>query len=87
MPEAFQGVVVEIDVGDLDLGRVERVYINGKAMVLGGDLNPAGGQVHDRRLIPGGRTAALGLAAQASPEQLVPQADAENRALATTLRL
>jgi len=47
MAEARDGLVVEVDVSDLDIGW-QRVGIDRKAMVMGGDLDSAGRKVFDR---------------------------------------
>ena len=44
--EAFDGLVVEIDVGDLDVGW-EGVGVDGEAVVLAGDGDLAGAEVFD----------------------------------------
>ena len=47
MPQAGDGFVVEVDVGDLDIGR-QAFFRNRKAVVMGCYLYLAGGQVLDR---------------------------------------
>ena len=44
---ALDGVVVQVDVADLDLRR-ERIRIDREAMILGGDMDETGLQVLDR---------------------------------------
>lgn len=44
MAEAFDGVVVEIDVVDFDIGG-EGVGVDSVAVVLGGDVDAAGGVI------------------------------------------
>ena len=45
MAEAFVRVIVQIEVGDFDIARRERVGINGKAVILGGDFDFLGAQI------------------------------------------
>jgi len=42
--QAGDGLVVEIDMGDLDIGR-QRVGIDGETVVVRGNFDPASGQV------------------------------------------
>jgi hypothetical protein len=48
--EAFDGVVVQVDVRDHTTGVFERFAIDREAVVLAGDLDPAGVEVLDRLL-------------------------------------
>ena len=50
VPQAFDGLVVEVEVGDLHVGR-QGVGINGKSVILGGDGYPPRLEVFDR-LVP-----------------------------------
>jgi hypothetical protein len=47
---AFVGVVVEIDVGDLDVAGGERFRIDTEAVILGGDFDFFGEQVLHRMI-------------------------------------
>ena len=46
--QAFEGLIVQVDVGELDFVGVDGVWIYGEVVVVGGDLNFAGGVVADR---------------------------------------
>ena len=79
VPHALESLVIEIDVAELDVagkrGRIDR-----EAVVLGGDLDPAGSLVTHR--VIGASMAELeleGLAAEGLAQKLVSQADAEDR--------
>ena len=76
---AFEGLVVEVDVAGLDVGG-KRGGIDGEAVVLGGDLDLARSLVADR--LVGAAVAELELerlAAEGLAQELVAQADAEDR--------
>src|SRR5258708_5179056 len=79
MAEAFERVVIEIDVGEVDVVCVERLGVDREAVVVRGDFDASGGLVED------GMVAAAmsefqfeGLAAEGEAEDLLAQADAEN---------
>ena len=79
VPEAFEGLVVEVDVARLDVGG-QGGGVDGEAVVLGGDLDLAGALVADR--VVGAAVAELeleGLGAEGLAQELVAQADAEDR--------
>src|SRR5687768_2988554 len=48
MAEPLQSLIVEIDVGVLDVVLTERVRIDGESVILRGDLHPAGAQILHR---------------------------------------
>ena len=80
MAEAFQRLVVQIDVGELDLVQVERIGIHREAVIVRRDLHLVGELVQHR--VIGAAMAELqlvGLAAKREAENLMAQADAENR--------
>ncbi len=52
MPEAFEGPVIKIDMGDFNFVWRQAVGIHNKAVVLGGDFHRPGGQVSDRMIGP-----------------------------------
>ena len=80
--EALDGPVVEVDVRELGAA-AERVDVDGEAVVLRGDLDLAGGQIHDRLVAAVvAELELVGAAAEREPEDLVPEADAEDRHLA-----
>src|SRR6202521_5951748 len=82
MAEAFQGLVVEIDVGDLDVVLAERVGVDGEAMVLGCDLDPAVTQILDRMIAAAvAELQLVGLSAEGQAEELMAEADPEDRNL------
>ena len=93
-PQPLDGAVVEVDVGQLGraevrapadrLVGVERVLSarpdHGEAMILGGDLDAPGAQVLDRVVGAAVPEAQLvGVEARRAAQQLVPEADAEDR--------
>ena len=80
--QPFDGLVVEVDVRDLELGR-QGLGIDGEAVVLRGDLDRAGLQVLHRLVRAAVAELELErLRAAGQAEQLVAQADAEDRLLA-----
>ena len=77
--QAFERLVVEVDVGELDLVGVDGVGIDGEVVVVGGDFDFAGG------VVANGMVAAVmaelelvGFAAEGESAELVAQADAED---------
>ena len=46
--QAFESLIVQVDVGQLDFVGVDRVGIDGEVVVVGRDLDLAGGVVADR---------------------------------------
>ncbi len=79
--QALDDAVVEVHVGDL--GGAQRVGGDGVVVVLAGDLDAAGGQALDRvvaAVVAEGQL--LGRAAEGGGQQLVAEADAEDRDLA-----
>lgn len=79
MTQAFDGAVIEINMGNLDTGW-QGVGVNGKTVVLRGDTHPTGREIFDR-LIPSpvAEFEFEGLASQSGTKQLMPQADPEDR--------
>ncbi len=78
MPEAFQGLVIKIDMGNFDFIWRKAVRINNKPVVLGCDFDRPGGQVSDRVIGP--VVAEFQFACfspQRQPQYLMAQADAE----------
>ena len=85
MAHAFDGAVVEVDVGDFHVRR-QRVRVHGEPVVLGGDGDPSGAEVLDRLVAAAVAEFQLeGGATEGVAEDLVAQADAENRDLAEQL--
>ncbi len=83
MAEAFERLVVQIDVGDVDVVEVERIGIDREAVIVRGDFHLVGELVEDRMI--GAAVAEfqfVGLAAEGEAEDLVAEADAEDRRLA-----
>ena len=79
VPQALEGLIVEVDVARLDVGG-QRRRVDGEAVVLGGDLDLAGRLVADR--VIGAAVAELeleGLGAEGLAEELMAQADPEDR--------
>ena len=86
VPQALERLIVEVDVAQLDVGW-KSGGIDREAMILGGDLDLAGRLVADR--VVGAAVAELeleGLAAEGLAENLVPEADAEDRESLATRR-
>src|SRR5437868_5453240 len=80
MPESFERLVVEIDVGQLDIARFEGIGIDREAVIVGRDLHFVGDLVEHRMVraaVP--EFELVGLAAQGKAEDLLAQADSENR--------
>src|SRR5258708_33787154 len=79
MAEAFQGLVVEIDVGELDVVLAEGVGIDREAVVLGRDLDPAVAQILDRMIAAAvSELQFVGLSAEGQAEELMAEADTED---------
>ena len=79
MAQSFDGLVVEVDAVDFDFGRKCR-GINGKTVVLGGDLDAAGFQILHRLIGPAMAELELeSAAAECLAEDLVAEANAEHR--------
>ena len=79
MPEAFNRVVVEVDVSDLAIRR-QRVGVDGKAVILSGYLDPSGGQIFDRlitAMMAEGQF--VGASAKRQAHELMAQTDSKNR--------
>ncbi len=78
MAQTFNGLVVEIDLGDFYARLAERVAVDRKTMVLGGDRNLAGAEILDRLIGAAMPELKLeGFPAQSMAEDLVTKADAE----------
>src|ERR1700728_758726 len=77
--KAFEGVVVEVDVGELDFGSVDGVRIDGEVVVVRGDLDLACIVAPDRMI-----TAVMaefelvGFPAEGEADELVAETDAED---------
>ena len=78
--EAFQRLVVQVDVRDFDFVEVERIGIHREAVVVRSDLDLAGDLVQHRVIRAAmAELQLVRLAAERQAEDLVPQADAEDR--------
>jgi len=76
--EAFDGLVIEIDVGDLDVGG-EGVGVDGEAVVLAGDGDRAGAEVFDGLVAAAVAEGEFkGFSAEGVAEDLVAEADGED---------
>ena len=76
--EAFDGLVVEIDVGDLDVGG-EGIGVDGEAVVLAGDGDLAGAEVFDGLVAAAVAEGEFeGFSAEGVAEDLVAEADGED---------
>ena len=82
---AFDRLVVEVDVGDFDFGR-ERIGVDREAVVLRSDGNLSGAEVLDRLVAAAVAEFQFeGAAAVGVGEELVAEADAEDRFFADEL--
>src|SRR5215203_6440241 len=73
------GVVVQVDVRDLDLGR-KRTGVNGKSMIVRSDLDLAGREVFDRLVsaaVP--ELEFVSFAAERRADQLMPETNTKDR--------
>ena len=78
--KTFQGVIVQVHVRDLDVGWIERILVHGEPVVVRCDFNSLAHLVENRVVraaMP--ELELVGLAAECQPQELVAQADAENR--------
>ena len=80
MPQAFERLVVQIDVRQLDFALRQRIGIDGEVVVVRRDLDLAGRQLLYRMIAAVvSELQLVGLAAEREPDQLMAQADAEDR--------
>src|SRR2546426_7229009 len=83
MAKAFQSLVVQIDVCELDVVVAERVGIDGEAVILRRDLHPPAAQIFDRMIAAAVTEFELVRSpAEGQAEELVAETDAEERNLA-----
>ncbi len=83
--DPFHGLVIQVFMPQTG-GIAQRIQINGKTVILGGNLHLAGGHIHNRQVGTMVAEGELdGLAAQGQSKQLVPQTDAEDRFFADKL--
>ena len=83
MPEAFQRLIVQIDVREIHFVQVQRIRIHREAVIVRRDLHLLGHVVQHRMIraaVP--ELELVGLAAERQAENLMAQADAEDRFLA-----
>lgn len=79
MPQTGDGVVIEVDVGDLDIRR-QRLAVNREAVVVRSYLDLAGVEVLDRLVAAAvSEFELVRFAAEDLAEYLVTEADAEHR--------
>src|SRR5690625_1664471 len=77
-PQPLDRLVIQVDVCDLHPALVDRVFINGKSVILGGDLYQTGFEVLHRLVgAPVTDKHLAGRDAFRESHQLMPQADAE----------
>lgn len=83
--KTFDGVVVEVDVGDVATGG-QRVRVNREAMILSGDLDAARYQIFDR-LVPAvmAERQLVSTTAKRKPHQLMTEAYPKHRDTAREL--
>src|SRR5512140_636024 len=80
VPEALVRVIVQVEMSDLEFHGIERVRIDGEAVILRRDLECAGQKVFDRVVATAMAELEFeGLAPECQSEQLVPETDPENR--------
>jgi hypothetical protein len=78
--QAFKRLVVQVNVGQLNFVGIDRVGIDGEVVVVGRDLDLAGGVVLDRVVAAVvAEFELVGLAAEGQTRELVTEADSENR--------
>src|SRR5512140_548501 len=83
MAEALVRSVIQVDMRNLDPGFVQRLRVDGEAVVLRGDLDLAGQKILDRVVPPAMTEFQLeGLPTQSQSNELMTEADAEDRLLA-----
>src|SRR6185295_7552863 len=76
--EALDGAVVQVQVGDLG-AVLQRIDVHGEAVVLGRDLDLAGGEILDGLVSAVmAELELVGLPAEGQAEDLMAQADAED---------
>ena len=82
MAQAFQSIVIQIDVGLNDLGVLQRIGIDSKVVVVGRNLDPTGLHLL-YRMVPAmvAKSEFVSLASEGEADQLVSQADAKDRRL------
>ena len=80
MSHALKAVVIEIDMGEFDFILIQRIEINAEPMILGGDFDPAGGQVLYRLIdTPMAEFQFIGFTAESEAHYLMSQANPEKR--------
>src|SRR5271156_4081339 len=80
MAQAFQGVVVEVDVGELDFALVDRFRIYREVVIVRGDLHFAGLRLLDRMVTTVvAKFELVSLATQSQTDQLMAETDAKHR--------
>src|SRR5438067_7673071 len=83
MSKTFERLIVEIDVRVLDVILAERFGIDGEAVILRGDLDASGAQILHRMIAAAmPEFQFVRAAAEGEAEELVAEADAEDRDLA-----
>ena len=86
MAEAFQRLVVQVDVREFDFVLVQRVGVDREAVIVRGDFDVAGDLVEHRMIRAAvAELQLVGFAAQREAEDLMAQADAEDRLFADQL--
>src|SRR5580658_4025825 len=77
--QAFEGIVVEVDVGEVDFGGVERLGIDGEVVIVAGDLDLAGVVALDGMIAAVvAELELVGFAAESEADELVAETDAED---------
>src|SRR6185437_3525935 len=80
VPQPFQRLVVQVNVRQFLLVDVDRIWIDGKVVIVRGDLYLARGVIAHRMVAAMmAKLQFVSAPAQSQPAKLVPQADAENR--------
>src|SRR5579862_7332872 len=79
MAQAFECLVVQVDMGQLNFAVGQRIWINGKIMVVRGDLDLPGLQLLYRMIAAMMSKFQLEcFAAERNPRELMPKANPEN---------
>src|ERR1035437_5164451 len=80
MPQAFERLVIQVDMGQLNFTVGQRIRIDGEVVVVRGDLNLPSLQLF-YRMVPAvvPKLQLESLAAEGNPRKLMAEADAENR--------
>ena len=86
VPETFERLIVQIDVGNFDIAGFQRIRVNGEPVILRGDLHPSSRVVQHRMVCAVmSELQLVRLRSQCQAQQLMTQTNAENGSLADQL--